>query len=148
MVLPVDIFVELQVTLTDAMVDVEELERKLAPPQPTIEVTPVKSRERNSLRFIFRSAFLHRASPQFIHTSTSQTSFATAVNSGDAKARSLHICNEQKVNSNMQNLFTDYRRIISCKSMQDTRCVVNQCGTRITNVMTVYFLDSSELSET
>jgi hypothetical protein len=49
---PVEMLDGVQVTLTAAIVDVWELGRKLAPPQPAIDMTPVKSMGRANLRFI------------------------------------------------------------------------------------------------
>ena len=49
---PVEMLDGLQVTLTAAIVDVWEFGRKLAPPQPAIDMTPVNSMDRYNLRFI------------------------------------------------------------------------------------------------
>jgi hypothetical protein len=92
---PFETFEGLHATLTDAMAEVwEEFGLMLAPPQPIMDMTPVNSRERYNLRFIDRSAFCIRRTPQEFTRLLSKYFFATAVNSGDSKARSLHICNE------------------------------------------------------
>jgi hypothetical protein len=56
------------------MVDVwEEFGRKLAPPQPAIDMTPVNSKDRNNLRFIIGLPSVYGEFPQHIYTTTEQT---------------------------------------------------------------------------
>jgi hypothetical protein len=49
---PVETLDGLQVTLTAAIVDVWEFGRKLAPPQPAIDMTPANKKDKYNLRFI------------------------------------------------------------------------------------------------
>ena len=48
----VEILDGLHVTLTAVIADVWEFDKKLAPPQPAIEMTLVNSKDRYNLRFI------------------------------------------------------------------------------------------------
>jgi hypothetical protein len=79
------------------MVEVWEFGRMLAPPQPTSAITPVNKKDRNNLLFMYRSAFCIQRTPAAYAHDYFANIFATAVNSGDAKALSLHICNDYKL---------------------------------------------------